>query len=174
MISTKEHPSPFDGMEKAAPDEPVFTLIARDPDAPDTVRHWAYIRRKRISSDIIDLGSAEVPEDLLNDLRRCLEAEDIAEEMDAWSKGGHAEELVARAVPYNGLQTISDRDVAIAQLKEKISSAMKEADYHVAAAIEAFGLLPTSELDELCLQEVQKIHQRVHQLALSLVPKRES
>ncbi len=40
-MGTKNNPGAFDAYEKAEPDEPMFTLLARDPLAPDIVRQWA-------------------------------------------------------------------------------------------------------------------------------------
>ncbi len=41
-MSTKQNPGRFGDMYSAAlPDEPIFVLMARDPSAPDAVRHWA-------------------------------------------------------------------------------------------------------------------------------------
>lgn len=40
-MGTKLNPGPNDCYEKAAPDEPLFTLLARDPRAPVLVRTWA-------------------------------------------------------------------------------------------------------------------------------------
>ncbi len=43
-MGTKRKPGKFDCYEKAAPDEPMFTLLARDPLAPMLVRLWADLR----------------------------------------------------------------------------------------------------------------------------------
>ncbi len=40
-MGTKNRPGEFDGYQKAEPDEPMFTLLARDPLAPILVRLWA-------------------------------------------------------------------------------------------------------------------------------------
>jgi len=40
-MGTRNNPSRFDGYTKAAPDEPTFTLLARDPSAPALVEKWA-------------------------------------------------------------------------------------------------------------------------------------
>lgn len=40
-MGTKNDPGEFDCYEKAYPDEPMFILLARDPQAPDLVRLWA-------------------------------------------------------------------------------------------------------------------------------------
>jgi hypothetical protein len=43
-MGTKLKPGKFDCYENAAPDEPMFVLLARDPMAPLLVRLWADLR----------------------------------------------------------------------------------------------------------------------------------
>lgn len=40
-MGSKNEPGKFDCYENAMPDEPMFILLARDPDAPRLVREWA-------------------------------------------------------------------------------------------------------------------------------------
>jgi hypothetical protein len=40
-MGTKNNPGAYDCYAKAAPDEPMFVLLARDPLAPTLVRLWA-------------------------------------------------------------------------------------------------------------------------------------
>ena len=46
-MGTKNNPGQFDCYEAADPDEPMFVLLARDPDAPRLVREWARNRELR-------------------------------------------------------------------------------------------------------------------------------
>lgn len=46
-MGTKKNPSEFDCYAAAEDDEPMFVLLARDPDAPDLVRLWAAKRKRR-------------------------------------------------------------------------------------------------------------------------------
>jgi hypothetical protein len=46
MANSKNNPSKFDCYAAAAPDEPMFVLLARDPSAPFLVALWALIREK--------------------------------------------------------------------------------------------------------------------------------
>ena len=39
-MGTKSEPGRFDCYGKAEPDEPIFTLLARDPAAPRLIRDW--------------------------------------------------------------------------------------------------------------------------------------
>jgi hypothetical protein len=43
-MGTKLNPGRFDCYESAAPDEPMFVLLARDPMAPILVELWASLR----------------------------------------------------------------------------------------------------------------------------------
>lgn len=48
-MGTKTRPGHYDCYAKARPDEPIFVLLARDPDAPAVVRFWATLRAQRDS-----------------------------------------------------------------------------------------------------------------------------
>lgn len=67
-MGTKDKPSPFDCYQNAAPDEPMFILLARDASAPNLVRRWVQLREER--------GGAK-PEKLA-------EALECAREMERW------------------------------------------------------------------------------------------
>ena len=45
-MGTKNNPGQFDCFGKAEADEPTFTLRAKDPAAPETIRAWGRERRK--------------------------------------------------------------------------------------------------------------------------------
>ena len=46
-MGTKKKPGDFDYYAKAAPDEPIFVLLGRDPDAPGAIEAWANLRAGR-------------------------------------------------------------------------------------------------------------------------------
>ena len=46
-MGTKNNPGTFDCYASAMPNEPMFILIGRDPDAPHLVRAWAHRRSAR-------------------------------------------------------------------------------------------------------------------------------
>ena len=48
-MGTKLNPGEFDGYALALPDEPLFVLLGRDPDAPTAVRVWAKQRLYQIT-----------------------------------------------------------------------------------------------------------------------------
>lgn len=85
-VSTKEHPGPFDGMEKAAPDEPVFTLVGHDESAWELVLEWVKRRRKKIGKMDLKPAKREL------ELKQCREAEEIGWAMKRWYETGTTEE----------------------------------------------------------------------------------
>jgi hypothetical protein len=85
-MSTKEQPGPFDGLERAEPGEPVFTLRAHDDLAPGLVREWVFKRRRAIVS-------ADLPEEKRSlELIQAREAEQVAENMEDWRNRATAPE----------------------------------------------------------------------------------
>lgn len=89
QISTGEAPGPFDGLESAKPDEPVFTLQGGDPLASGLVKQWAHERRAETARKLTAVGITEAEvEALKEDLRRCSQAEEIAWAMDEYRRGG--------------------------------------------------------------------------------------
>ncbi len=58
-MSTKNNPGPFDCYAKAAPDEPMFVLLARDPLAPDLVREWTKLRAAEVRTAIEGASAIE-------------------------------------------------------------------------------------------------------------------
>jgi hypothetical protein len=48
-MGTKTNPGQFDCYAKAHPDEPVFTLLGRDPSAAQLVHEWAALRERDIA-----------------------------------------------------------------------------------------------------------------------------
>lgn len=105
-MSTKTEPGPFDGMARAEPDEPVFTLRAHDPLAPGLVHEWVDRRRKAIREAFVRAEMSEAKREL--ELIQCKEAEELAWSMEAWRKGELAErateleEAATKPVPYSG------------------------------------------------------------------------
>lgn len=81
MVSTKEHPGAFDGMERALPGEPVFTLRAHDVLAAPLVHEWVARKRHLITH-------SDMPEEKRTaELIQCREAEEIAFAMADWHSG---------------------------------------------------------------------------------------
>lgn len=90
-MATKNNPGQFDCYAKADPDEPLFTLRAKDPRAPYLVELWAQIENGDIY-DAIKTFSAMVQEQLYGPtddlpektLAKCAEANKCADEMRAY------------------------------------------------------------------------------------------
>jgi hypothetical protein len=75
-MGTKLNPGNFDCYENALPDEPMFVLLARDPDMPELVREWAHRRQ-------IAINNGERPH---SDQPMVHEAWDCASDARAWRK----------------------------------------------------------------------------------------
>jgi hypothetical protein len=75
-MGTKKNPGKFDCHKAALPDEPLFTLLARDASAPELVRAWAMRRRHAIK-----VGLAPASDD-----PKIAEALVLAAEMVAWRR----------------------------------------------------------------------------------------
>jgi len=73
-MGTKNDPAKFDRYTNALPDEPMFILLARDPNAPELVRLWACRRQ-----ELITLGSKPASDRAMID-----EAYECAEAMENW------------------------------------------------------------------------------------------
>lgn len=57
-MATKNNPGDYDCYAHAAPDEPMFVLLARDPSAPVLVELWAKIRDARGGADPAKVAEA--------------------------------------------------------------------------------------------------------------------
>ena len=125
-MSTKTEPGPFDGMARAEPDEPVFTLRAHDPLAPGLVHEWVDRRRKAIREAFAREEITEAKREL--ELLQCREAEELAWSMEAWRKGEIgklAEALEEGAAPpaaYSG-HTSSEEELAAKAQYDAIKAA---------------------------------------------------
>lgn len=75
-MGTKNNPGNYDCYANAAPDEPMFILLARDKGAPDLVRAWAERRDSMIRG-------GEKPE---SDRPMVKEAYACADAMEAWRR----------------------------------------------------------------------------------------
>lgn len=69
-MTTKANPGEFDAYAKAEADEPMFTLLARDVNAPMLIEIWAHMRTAKANT--------------LKDRRKIDEALKCAAEMRAW------------------------------------------------------------------------------------------
>lgn len=131
--STKAKPGPFDGMEKAKPNEPVFTLIARDPHAPAAILFWVDMVRKDVFGG--DFDSEKAKEKLI----QCTEAEMLAWEMDRWRKGLGEDKLEGfRATIHGG--PVDTKALKQASVVDEIVNHLAEAQYHANEAAEKLAV----------------------------------
>jgi hypothetical protein len=107
MVSTKDIPGPLDGLQRAKPGEPVFTLQGGDPLAPPLVREWVRKRRE---------AALQMPEGPEQDaqLIRCREADEIAMDMDAYRRGEVETEARTANVPTTSYGGAGSEDMAAA------------------------------------------------------------
>lgn len=113
MTSTKAEPGPFDGLERAKPDEPVFPLVAHDVLAAPLVQLWVDRRRAAINAQF---AASEITEEKRQlELEQCREAEEIAWAMVTWREG----EEVAAPVPVEQKQPYSGHATTDAELAAK-------------------------------------------------------
>lgn len=76
-MGTKRNPGQYDAYAKAGEDEPIFTLRAKDPLAPQIIRRWA------------NLVEAEIAEETRPpfDIAKVAEARKTADDMELWRNG---------------------------------------------------------------------------------------
>jgi len=94
IAATKAMPSLYDGFAKAHEDEPIFTLLGRDPLAEPLVMDWA--DRARRAARLIEDDKERVAE-----LHKAREAEEVAFAMRAY-RLKEPESLDAARASYNG------------------------------------------------------------------------
>lgn len=88
-MGTKLKPGTFDCYDAAEDDEPMFVLLARDPDAPDRVEEWARRRFERLAREHSNVRLPERETDaerqrVTKVLRKIAEALHCAQGMREW------------------------------------------------------------------------------------------
>jgi hypothetical protein len=73
-MGTKNNPGKYDCYANAEPDEPMFTLLARDPAAPQVIAYWTQLRAEMIELKLKPQSDYE----MLDEAVKC------ASEMQAW------------------------------------------------------------------------------------------
>lgn len=124
LVPTKEVPGVFDALEKAKPDEPIFTLLARDELAPKLVQSWCDEKRKLVMATVTDREKAEA------ELRQVSEAERIVWAMIDWQRGYHEEEVPTESYSGYSLSTeakvAEDRQKLLVECARRIDNAVAE------------------------------------------------
>lgn len=141
-MSTKEEPGPFDGLERAEPDEPIFTLRAKDPHAAPLVHQWVRERREwMLTADLSD----EKRELELTQIR---EAEEIAWEMEEWRSGFEAHQPAEKTTNYSGIVTTEQELAAKAKFDARLNAA-RRIDNSVAELTDASESISAYGFDEV-------------------------
>lgn len=167
-MSTKEHPGEFDAFEKAKPDELIFTLLERDPDAPPTILHWVDRRRTRAFATY---EAETMPEALRNELLQCTEAEMIAIEMLSRQGGGKAEKIKAPATYSGNANPTAEMDGLMAKLRSQLGNA----DYHANLARETMAEIAALDPGKIGAEIAARLEGAIHTMhltALELSPHR--
>ena len=92
MMGTKLNPGKYDCIGFAEPDEPMFTLLARDPIAPHLIRLWRYLRAGKadhalpVIEEAIDALRASGKPLLGLNSEKSIEDINCAADMDVWRK----------------------------------------------------------------------------------------
>jgi hypothetical protein len=159
--NTKSRAGEFDALEKARPDELLFTLLERDPCAPPTIHFWCELRRK-LAREIDD------PDKRKDELRQITEAEFIAFAMADRGRGETPEDVLPQT--YSG--NVSHRS-ELDDLMPKLRAALGDADYHMHIALElARRVHGFAAIDDAQLCEIDVIASSAHAIALDISPHR--
>lgn len=81
-MGTKNNPGVFDCYDHAEPDEPYFTLLARDSTAPEIVEAWATAREAKLHEAIDRVTGRE----MLDEMEQIAEARRCADQMRDWRR----------------------------------------------------------------------------------------
>lgn len=108
-MGTKANPGEFDCYESAAPDEPMFVLLARDDEnAPDRVEEWARVRFAQVAyllahTQLPDRNDAAHKEWLTKELRKIAEALKCAQDMRDWNHRQKCKDRFPEMFSLNGI-----------------------------------------------------------------------
>lgn len=159
-MSTKAEPGAFDGMEKAEPNEPVFTLRAHDPLASKLVLEWVEQKRQLIRASDMKPAKKKL------ELQQCVEAEEIAWAMKNWHDG--VEDVEAdlddekKAEGYSGHQD-TDAEIAARKQYRTIKGAVSKMNNFVGEITDAadflaeYGFGPERAIILLSVERVKSV-----------------
>lgn len=164
--NTKQRPGEFDALEKARPDELMFTLLERDPCAPGAILHW--VDKRRILAR--DEPDAEKRRERL---RQCSEAEFIAFEMQDRQRGAatSAPEPTKEYYSGNTAAEPSPLDAIIAKLRATLG----DADYfnhETITLMEQAAQIEGSPVVPAFIEIMKAAAVAIHGLALEMSPHR--
>lgn len=168
-MSTKTEPGAFDGMERAEPDEPVFTLRAHDDLAAGLVMEWVRMRRAAV------MASNLPPEKEELELVQCREAEEVAWSMREWRAGASAKAEGSEDQPaakYSG-HTSSAEELAAKARYDVVKGSASKLHNCLSEAIDAADALePYGYAAERAV--VHRAADHIKAVAMHIQPKRAS
>lgn len=164
--STAATPGPYDPLDKALPDEPVFTLVGRDKHAPATVLHWVDLfRAESLQIDDPDVRKAE--------LIKATDAEMISADMIRWRRGHPEHDITTpKRASYSGIvQSVAEMDEAQrkATLLQMVAY-LREAAFYTSEA--STGLIALGVLSDQDVFDLGLALGHVNRIADNLTPKR--
>lgn len=168
-MSSIDQPGAYDALEKAAPGEPMFPLLGRDPDAPSTITEWCRLRRNRAFKLYGHSKRSRDKKLLEAELAQCANAERIAEEMTDWRAG---QESPAAVRVSHGVQR-TEVELAEAAERDRLAKAvrhLREADYYVCEASDA--LVALGKAGEITQADLAMMMARIKGIADEHTPKR--
>lgn len=172
-MSTKETPGPFDGLERAKPDEPVFTLQGGDPLGARLVRIWVWASRKTVLRN-----KALTDEERAGKLIKIREAEVIAEDMEEY-RSGHVHAAAEPETPkeerYSG-HVSSPEEIEAKRRFDVKKHASERLHNSVAEIVEASNALMDLDPEYYCSQaeRLESISEDLKERAMDIQPKRAS
>lgn len=151
-MGTKNNPGQFDCYDAALPDEPMFVLLARDPDFALRVRKWAFNRQRAV----------ECGERPLSDMELVREAIECASAGANWRRQNMG---AWRTPPVNGgdeeraslLQTSRDTGQPLQQREPAKGTPIEEDEpnaFELGAAVRQLGLTGDRPIPAAALAEM--------------------
>jgi hypothetical protein len=115
-MSTKNNPGPFDCYANAAPDEPMFVLLARSKYSAALVNLYAAMKRAEVLSAID--ASTTTAAAALDDGQKISEAEAVANDMVAWRySNGHIDDVAGIRALAEGLALMAEQCGAVVRIE---------------------------------------------------------
>ncbi len=160
MASTPAQPGAYDALEKAAPGEPMFPLLGRDPCAPAAITEWCRLRRNLALKEWGESANPRDKELLAAELRQCANAEAVALEFNSWRED-HTEAAVERASYQPVIKSADEQAMAAKRhRRDHMGKSLREAAYYLQEAKEAATALEMPAA-ALILNELQSEANRV-------------
>lgn len=157
LISTRERPGLYDGLESAKPGEPLFTVQGGDPFGPATVLHWANLARTA--------GMVATNQEAATKLiKKAGAAEEVAWAMQAYQRGDQpVEEVRATYIDQAGVGP--EDSVVAARAADKLYNSIAE----IAEVVETLAAKRLHPEAEVMLREAAD---RIREAGEAIEPRR--